>query len=66
MAWKPGGLGFNTAKTLCQVKQCQSNGTAIACYKVKLDNGLFKEAVPEDEISGEVTSDMGDLFGGWG
>ena len=41
-------------------------GVFDTCYKVKLDNGLFKEAVPEDEISGEVTSDMGDLFGGWG
>ena len=35
------------------------------CYKVRLDNGLYKEAVPEDEISGQVTSDMGDLFGEW-
>ena len=50
-----------------------SSGTIIAgfegvfevCYKVKLDNGMYKEAVPEDEISGAVTSDMGDLFGEW-
>ena len=50
-----------------------SSGTIVAgfesvfevCYKVKLDNGMFKEAVPEDEISGAVTSDMGDLFGEW-
>ena len=40
-------------------------GVFEVCYKVKLDNGLYKEAVPEDEISDKVTSDMGDLFGDW-
>ena len=40
-------------------------GVFDTCYKVKLDNGLYKEAVPEDEISDKVTSDMGDLFGDW-
>lgn len=44
---------------------CGFEGVFDVCYKVKLDNGLFKEAVPEDEISGQVTSDMGDLFGEW-
>ena len=42
---------------------CGFEGVFDVCYKVRLDNGLFKEAVPEDEISGQVTSDMGDLFG---
>ena len=41
-------------------------GVFDVCYKVKLDNGLYKEAVPEEEISGAVTSDMGDIFDGWG
>ena len=41
-------------------------GVFDVCYKVKLDNGLFKEAVPEDEISAAVSSDMGDLFDGYG
>ena len=40
-------------------------GVFDVCYKVKLDNGMYKEAVPEEEISGAVTSDMGDLFGEW-
>ena len=40
-------------------------GVFEVCYKVKLDNGLYKEAVPEDEISDKVSSDMGDLFGEW-
>ena len=40
-------------------------GVFDVCYKIKLDNGLFKEAVPEEEISGQVTSDLGDLFGEW-
>ena len=44
---------------------CGFEGVFDVCYKVKLDNGLFKEAVPEDDISGAVTSDMGDLFGEW-
>lgn len=44
---------------------CGFEGVFDVCYKVKLDNGLYKEAVPEDEISGNVTSDMGDLFGDW-
>ena len=35
-------------------------------YKVKLDNGLYKEAVPEEDISAQVTGDVGDLFDGWG
>lgn len=29
-------------------------GVFDVCYKVKLDNGLFKEAVPEEEISSQV------------
>jgi hypothetical protein len=41
-------------------------GVFDVCYKVKLDNGLFKEAVPEEEISEKVTGDVGDLFDGWG
>ena len=40
-------------------------GVFDVCYKIRLDNGLCKEAVPEDDISGELTSDMGDLFGDW-
>lgn len=40
-------------------------GVFDVCYKIKLDNGLYKEAVAEDEISDQVTSDMGDLFGEW-
>ena len=30
-------------------------------YKVQMDTGMFKEAVPEDEISA-ATCDVGDLF----
>ena len=45
---------------------CGFEGVFDVCYKVKLDNGLFKEAVPEDEISAAVSSDMGDLFDGYG
>ena len=44
---------------------CGFEGVFDVCYKVRLDNGLFKEAVPEEEISGQVTSDLGDLFGEW-
>ena len=35
-----------------------------AHYKVELDGGMIKEAVPEDEISG-ATADVGDLFEGF-
>lgn len=41
-------------------------GVLDTMYRVKLDNGLYKEAVPEDEISDKVTGDLGDLFGGFG
>ena len=58
--------GANEEVTSSGTIVCGFEGVFEVCYKVKLDNGLHKEAVPEDEISGEVTSDMGDLFGGWG
>lgn len=38
-------------------------GPFQACYKVEMDSGLFKEAVPEDEI-GTAAGDVGDLFAG--
>ena len=44
---------------------CGFEGVFDVCYKIKLDNGLYKEAVPEDDISADLTSDMGDLFGEW-
>ena len=48
------------------MNECRCVTSRQVCYKVRLDNGLSKEAVPEEDISGEVTSDMGDLFGGYG
>ena len=39
-------------------------GTREARLQVELDAGIFKEAVPEDEISAE-TCDVGDLFDGF-
>ena len=45
---------------------CGFEGVFDVCYKVKLDNGLFKEAVAEEDISAAVTGDVGDLFDGWG
>ena len=38
-------------------------GALDVLYKVRLDNGLFKEAVPEEDLS-EQTCDVGDLFDG--
>ena len=38
-------------------------GVFDVMYKVKLDNGLFKEAVPEEELSEELC-EPGDLFDG--
>ena len=45
---------------------CGFEGVFDVLYKVKLDNGLYKEAVPEEDISAQVTGDVGDLFDGWG
>ena len=40
-------------------------GVLDVMYKVQLDNGLFKEAVPEEELSAELC-EAGDLFDGFG
>ena len=45
---------------------CGFEGVFDVLYKLKLDNGLYKEAVPEEDISAQVTGDVGDLFDGWG
>ena len=42
---------------------CGFEGVLDVLYKVRMDNGLFKEAVPEEEISGECC-EVGDLFDG--
>ena len=39
-------------------------GVFDVLYKVKLDNGLFKEAVPEEDLS-EQCCEVGDLFDGF-
>ncbi len=39
-------------------------GVFDVMYRVQLDNGLYKEAVPEEEIS-EATCDVGSLFDEW-
>jgi hypothetical protein len=39
-------------------------GVFDVLYKIQMDNGMFKQAVPEEEIS-EARCDVGDLFDGW-
>jgi hypothetical protein len=42
---------------------CGFEGVLDVMYKVQLDNGLFKEAVPEEDIS-DKCCEVGDLFDG--
>ena len=50
-------LSLSLSLAVCDAVILGYEGVFDVCYKVKLDNGLFKEAVPEEEVEASAHSE---------